>query len=67
MTHDEKVKYLDQLEDSLVRAETSRKDVDLLVCLRVLYFLFKDEVKNDSVEANNEGGKMRSLRSDRIK
>ena len=48
MTHDEKVKYLDQLEDSLVRAETSRKDVDLLVCLRVLYSLFKDEVKNDS-------------------
>ena len=65
MTHDEKVKYLDQLEDSLVRAETSRKDVDLLVCLRVLYSLFKDEVKNDSKavtndsrEANNAASKM---------
>lgn len=48
MTHDEKVKILDQLENSLVRAETSRKDVDLLVCLKVLYSLFKDEVKNDA-------------------
>lgn len=58
MTHDEKVKYLDQLENSLVRAESSRKDVDLLVCLRALYSLFKDEVKNDSREANNAAGKM---------
>ena len=48
MTHDEKVKILDQLENSLVRAESSRKDVDLLVCLRVLYSLFKDEVKHDT-------------------
>ncbi len=48
MTHDEKVKILDQLENSLVRAESSRKDVDLLVCLRALYSLFKDEVKHDT-------------------
>lgn len=47
MTHDEKVKWLDQLESSLVRAETSRKDVDLIVALRLLYQIMKEEVKND--------------------
>lgn len=36
---------LDQLETSLYRAENGRKDIDLLVALRVLYKLIKDMLK----------------------
>lgn len=41
--------WCDQLENSLVRAESARKDVDLIVMLRLAYQICKDQVK--------EGGK----------
>lgn len=40
------VSALDQLQDSLLRAETSHKDLDLLVALRVCYMLLEDKVKS---------------------
>ena len=45
MTHEKAVECLDQIEDCLVRAETSKKDLDLLVALRVLYLMCKDKVR----------------------
>lgn len=45
MTHDEWVKWLDQLENSLVRAESARKDVDLIVILRLAHAIAKERVK----------------------
>ena len=45
MTHDEWVRWLDQIESSLVRAETAKKDIDLLVVLRLAYQICKDQVK----------------------
>ncbi len=45
MTHDEWVKWADQLENSLVRAETARKDVDLIVVLRLAYQIAKEKTK----------------------
>lgn len=47
MTHDEKVAWLDQLENSLTRAEQARKDIDLIVLLRWAYKKAKEEMKND--------------------
>ena len=46
MTQEEKARYLDQLETSCVRAETGKKDVDLIVALRALYKLYEEAVKN---------------------
>lgn len=34
MTHDDWLRWADQIEDSLVRAEKARKDIDLLILLR---------------------------------
>ena len=45
MTHDEWVKWCDQLENSLVRAESARKDVDLIVMLRLAHQIAKERVK----------------------
>lgn len=45
MTHDKAVECLEQLENSLVRAESSMKDRDLLISLRILYWMMKDIVK----------------------
>ena len=45
MKRDDAVKALDQLQDSLLRAETSRKDLDLLVALRVCNMLLEDWIK----------------------
>ena len=35
------MKALDQLQDSLLRAEESKKDRDLLVALRVIYMILE--------------------------
>ena len=45
MKHDDWVKWCDQLENSLVRAETARKDVDLIVVLRLAHQIAKERVK----------------------
>ena len=45
MTHDEWVRWLDQIESSLVRAETAKKDRDIIVMLRLAYQICKDQVK----------------------
>lgn len=45
MKHDDWVKWLDQLENSLVRAETARKDVDLIVVLRLAHQIAKERVR----------------------
>lgn len=42
-----KAEMLDQIIDSLGRAEMYGKDIDLLVALRVLYKLLVEEVKKD--------------------
>ena len=44
MKHDEWVKWTDQLENSLVRAETAKKDTDLLVVLRLAYQISKEQM-----------------------
>ena len=41
------VKMLDQLQDCLLRAETAKKDVDLLAALRVTYALLEDWIKKE--------------------
>lgn len=48
MKHDEAVKILDELENCLLRAETARKDIDLLVALRVLYKIIKEKINEDA-------------------
>ena len=53
MTHEQAVKDLDQLEDCLLRAETAKKDIDLLVALRVLYRILLEKVK----EGDSDHGK----------
>ena len=57
MTHDEWVKWADQIENSLVRAESSRKDVDLIVILRLAYQIAKERVKRggESMEEKQNG------------
>lgn len=46
MTHAQAVKALDQLIDGLKRAEESRKDIDLLMVMRIVYLLLEDRVKS---------------------
>lgn len=45
MTHEEAVKWLDQLETSLARAEQGKKDIDLVILLRLAYELAKEKEK----------------------
>lgn len=47
MTHEEKVAWLDQLEDSLTRAELGKKDRDLIVLLRWAYKKALEELKQE--------------------
>ena len=50
MTHEEKVEWLDQLENSLTRAELGKKDIDLIVLLRWAYKKAKEELKEEQHE-----------------
>lgn len=50
MTHEEKVAWLDQLENSLTRAELGKKDRDLIVLLRWAYKKAKEELKEEQHE-----------------
>lgn len=45
MTHEEWVKWTDQIENSLVRAETSGKDKDIIVLLRLAWQIGREHVK----------------------
>lgn len=47
MKREQAAKYLDQLQDCLLRAETAKKDVDLLAALRVIYALLEDWIKKE--------------------
>ena len=46
MKHEEAVKWLDQIETSLVRAEKAKKDIDTIILLRLAYEILKEKVKN---------------------
>lgn len=52
MKHEDKIRLLDEVETACVRAEKARKDVDLLVALRVLYKILEGMVKDDSTRTN---------------
>ena len=54
MTHDEWVRWLDQIESSLVRAETAKKDIDTIVMLRLAYQICKDQVKGTEPKKGEE-------------
>ena len=47
MTHEEWVKWTDQIENSLVRAETSGKDKDIIVLLRLAWQIGRDHLKGE--------------------
>lgn len=49
MTHAQAVKALDQLIDGLKRAEESKKDVDLLMTMRIVYMILEDIVKYSGI------------------
>ncbi len=50
MTRKEWAEMVDQLENSLVRAEGARKDIDLLILLRMAHKIAKERLK---VEEND--------------
>lgn len=47
MKRDEWVKWTDQIENSLVRAETAGKDKDLIVLLRLAWQVGRDHIRED--------------------
>ena len=50
MTHEKKVKWLDEIESALVRAETARKDLDIILLMRFVRDYLESEVKNGTVQ-----------------
>lgn len=48
MKHDDWVKWTDQIENSLVRAEQAGKDKDLIVLLRLAWQIGKDHLSGKS-------------------
>ena len=54
MQHSDVIKWMEQIEDSLIRAETAKKDIDLIVLLRLAYRLAKEKEKElrDDTAAN---------------
>lgn len=52
MRYKQKVNWLDEFENLLIKAEMSRRDIDEVTCitliLRYLYLRLKEEVKNES-------------------
>lgn len=45
MTRGEWLKWLDQIETSLVRVEAARKDIDLVIVLRLAQEIAKERIK----------------------
>ena len=56
MKKSDAVKALDQLQDCLYRAEHGKKDLDLLVALRVLYKVMEDLVRHGTVAVDDGKG-----------
>ena len=52
MTHDEWVKWCDQLETSLTRATLYKKDDDLRIVLRLAWEIAKEQMKKTEGENN---------------
>lgn len=50
MTYEQKVKWLDTIESALVRAETARKDIDLILMMRLERDRLESEVRNETVQ-----------------
>ncbi len=50
MNHDRAVKWLDTMESALVRAETARKDIDLILMMRLERDRLESEVRNETVQ-----------------
>ena len=46
MQHSDIIKWMEQIEDSLTRAEIGKKDRDLIVVLRLLYAVLKEWEKD---------------------
>lgn len=53
MRHEELAKLLDGVENSCVRAEQAKKDVDLLVALRTIYKILEGMIKDDGRSKND--------------
>lgn len=47
MNHDKAVKWLDEIESALVRAETARKDIDLILVMRLLREELEEDVRKE--------------------
>lgn len=47
MNHDRAVKWLDEIESALVRAETARKDIDLILVMRLLREELEEDVRKE--------------------
>ena len=45
MTHKEAAEWLDQIETSLTRAELGKKDIDIIVLLRLAYKIIQEKEK----------------------
>lgn len=48
MTHEDWVKWTDQIETSLARAEAAGKDKDLIVLLRLAWQIGRDRLKEQA-------------------
>lgn len=57
------VKALDQLQNCLLRAEKAKKDIDLIVAMRVAYMLLEDWVKRKKEDDHddNDGAKVQGM------
>lgn len=55
MTHDDWVKWTDQIENSLVRAEKAGKDKDIIVLLRLAW-----QIGIEHIRENKDGGKTKA-------
>ena len=47
MTKSKLIEIHEQLLKSMERAETQKKDLDILICLRILFMLIEERIKND--------------------
>lgn len=54
MTHDDWLRWADKIEDSLVRAEKARKDIDLLILLRFAQKLAIEGLKRTEGERDGK-------------
>lgn len=53
MTHEEWVKWTDQIENSLVRAEMNGKDKDIIILLRLAWQIGRDHLKESAWQSKD--------------